>query len=72
MFYVDPRFAEDNGMVKWYRFLLPAITKLLQVSNHLDLVRVSQSDPENKKMKDLMFAMTAFNTDENHVLYQSR
>ena len=33
MFYVDPRLAreKDDEGVGWYRFLLPAITKLLQV-----------------------------------------
>ena len=42
----------------------------MQVSNHLDLVRVAHNDPETKKMKDLMFAMTAFDTDDSSLLYQ--
>ena len=57
MFYVDPKFADEQGHVKWHRFLLPAVMKLLQVSNHLDLVRVAEADNNTKKMKDIMFAM---------------
>lgn len=61
LFYINPSRVDADGYISWATFLLPAITQLLKVCNHLDLVRVAQGDSEEKKKKDLMFAMTAFN-----------
>jgi superfamily II DNA/RNA helicase len=78
LFLVDPRHADERGYIKWFRFMLPAITQLLKICNHLDLVRVAQNEEyagggggEDRKMKDTLFAMYAFETDQMHLLKQS-
>jgi SNF2 family DNA or RNA helicase len=78
LFWVDPRHADEHGSMKWFRFMLPAITQLLKICNHLDLVRVAQNEEyagggggQDRKMKDTLFAMAAFKTDQMHLLKQS-
>ena len=65
-FYLDPEREH-----KMMALLFPALTQLLKVCNHLDLIRYSRKDKDEARLeKDRMFAIGAFGTDEESVIAQ--
>ncbi|PWA82501.1 switch 2 [Artemisia annua] len=46
-----------------YCIVLPCLTKLQQISNHLELIKPNPRDDTDKQQKDMVFASAVFGTD---------
>jgi len=65
-----PPGNEMNGEAKWCSYMLPAITQICKICNHLDLVRVCRTDKPAKQEKDERFARIVFDSEDRNEIEQ--